>query len=293
MVIQISPWKYTLSWKLKKLNKFPAIVYNDALTSEPEISSEHTVSPLNDGQINFGILFDEFDDEDYIGMYDKDSFSYKLISVNDFKTDSENDIDEVDLPHNNVIEQLDSDIDYNIDTQSLEFNEDFKITHDIHREPLNMEDYLIIIEVVIQKHFYEGMPLIFIIKNLYVSFAIPFDPKRFYKVGVCTRKLQRLIPVEEALSPIDSLQHFRERHAEGRKRRAKMSGGHFVGWLVEYFRLVTDEGLIGLTMIAQRQPVATARAHKGTKGAPVVDEDVQAVLAPQPPPVTAPTRTMP
>ncbi|GKB28852.1 hypothetical protein Tco_0868253 [Tanacetum coccineum] len=67
-----------------------AIVYNDAFTSEVTLSCEPTVSPLNDNKIEFRISFDEFDDEDYTVIYDKNSFSYKIISVNDLKTDSEN-----------------------------------------------------------------------------------------------------------------------------------------------------------------------------------------------------------
>nr|GEY72456.1 hypothetical protein [Tanacetum cinerariifolium] len=85
----------------------------------------------------------------------------------------------------------DSGIDGNIDTQSHEFNKDFKTNHDILRESTNMEDYLIIVKVVIQKHFQEGLPFIFMIKNLYVSFGIPFDPKWFYKDGGYMMKLRR------------------------------------------------------------------------------------------------------
>ncbi|GJZ61015.1 hypothetical protein Tco_0617152 [Tanacetum coccineum] len=92
--------------------------------------------------------FDESDDEDYIFIYDKIVFSYKLVSVNDLKTDSENGIDEVSIPPNDVvIKQIDNDIDYNVDTQSYKFEEDFETNHDIHSEPSNMEDYLIIIKV--------------------------------------------------------------------------------------------------------------------------------------------------
>nr|GEW41415.1 hypothetical protein [Tanacetum cinerariifolium] len=91
-----------------------------------------------------------------------------------------------------MIEQLDNNIDYNVDTQSHEFKENFETNHDIHGEPSDMEGYLIIIKVMIQMRFHEGMPLIFIIKDLYVPFGILFDPKRFYKDGICTRKLRRL-----------------------------------------------------------------------------------------------------
>ncbi|GJY45833.1 hypothetical protein Tco_0434896 [Tanacetum coccineum] len=77
--------------------EFPAIVLNDALTSEVTPSYEPTVSPLNDNKIDFRISFDESDDEDYMVIYDKNSFSYKIISVNNLKTDSENDNDKVNM----------------------------------------------------------------------------------------------------------------------------------------------------------------------------------------------------
>ncbi|GKD31116.1 hypothetical protein Tco_1241894, partial [Tanacetum coccineum] len=139
---------------------FAAIVYKDALVSDHEISSEPT-------------------------------FSYKSIFVNDLKTDLENDNDEVNISSDDVaIEQSDSGIDANVDTQPHEFNKGFKMNHDIHRRSFNMKDYLIIIKVMIQKHFHVGMPLIFMIKNLYVPFGIPFDPKRFYKDGAYTKNCE-------------------------------------------------------------------------------------------------------
>ncbi|GKB10585.1 hypothetical protein Tco_0844508 [Tanacetum coccineum] len=78
--------------------ELPAIVFNDSLTFEETPSSEPTVSPLNDSKIDFRISFDKSDDEDYTVIYDKNSFSYKIISVNDLKTDSKNDNDKVNMP---------------------------------------------------------------------------------------------------------------------------------------------------------------------------------------------------
>ncbi|GJR84929.1 hypothetical protein Tco_0155714 [Tanacetum coccineum] len=78
--------------------EFPAIAYNDALTSEVALSYEPTVSPLNDNQIDFRTSFDESNDEDYTVIYDKSSFSYKIIYVNDLKTDSKNNNDKVNMP---------------------------------------------------------------------------------------------------------------------------------------------------------------------------------------------------
>ncbi|GJV24480.1 putative ribonuclease H-like domain-containing protein [Tanacetum coccineum] len=70
-------------------SEFPTIVLDD--TSREALSWEPTVSPLNDNEIDFRISFDESNDEDYTVIYDKNSFSYKIISVDNLKTDSEND----------------------------------------------------------------------------------------------------------------------------------------------------------------------------------------------------------
>ncbi|GKC47876.1 hypothetical protein Tco_1065598, partial [Tanacetum coccineum] len=78
--------------------EFPAIVFNDNLTSNETLSCEPTVSSLNDNEIDFRISFDESDDEGYTVIFDKNSFSYKIISANDLKTDSENDNEKVNMP---------------------------------------------------------------------------------------------------------------------------------------------------------------------------------------------------
>nr|GEV76580.1 hypothetical protein [Tanacetum cinerariifolium] len=78
--------------------EFPAIIFNDSLTSEVKLTRKPTVSTLNENKIDFRISFDESDDEDYTVTYDKNSFSYKIIFVNDLKMDSKNDNDKVNMP---------------------------------------------------------------------------------------------------------------------------------------------------------------------------------------------------
>ncbi|GJU94991.1 hypothetical protein Tco_1319747 [Tanacetum coccineum] len=78
--------------------KFSAIVLDNTLTSDAALSCGPTVSPLNDNEIHFRISFDESDDEDYTVVYDENSFSYKIISVNNLKTDFEKDNDKVNMP---------------------------------------------------------------------------------------------------------------------------------------------------------------------------------------------------
>ncbi|GJR23970.1 hypothetical protein Tco_0972497 [Tanacetum coccineum] len=72
--------------------EFPAIASDATLSCEP------TVSLLNENEIDFRISFDESDDEDYMVIFDNNSFSYKIIYVDNLKTDSKNDNDKVNMP---------------------------------------------------------------------------------------------------------------------------------------------------------------------------------------------------
>ncbi|GJR60312.1 hypothetical protein Tco_1502474 [Tanacetum coccineum] len=78
-------------------NKFPDIAFDDSLTSGETLSCEPTVSSLDD-EIDFKISLDDSDDKDYKVIFDKNSFSYKIISTNDLKTNSENDNEKVNMP---------------------------------------------------------------------------------------------------------------------------------------------------------------------------------------------------
>nr|GEX39410.1 hypothetical protein [Tanacetum cinerariifolium] len=131
--------------------------YIELEAKRAQISSEHAVSPLNDDRIDFRILFDESDDEDYICIYEKNSFSYKLISVNDLKTDSKKDINEVNLPHNDVIvEQLEDIVDVNVPMESHEFNEDFETNRDIYHESHSLRPQAVLQGWCLRKEFAEA-----------------------------------------------------------------------------------------------------------------------------------------
>ncbi|GKA34505.1 hypothetical protein Tco_0720934 [Tanacetum coccineum] len=87
-----------------------------------------------------------------------------------------------------------------------------------------------------------------------------------------------------------------KRHTKGRKSSAMLLGGHFIRRLAHHFGLVSDDWLRGLSVGAERQPVAAAAALGGAEDAPDIDEGAQAVPAPvhaPPPPPLAVGRTMP
>ncbi|GJW56349.1 hypothetical protein Tco_0103080 [Tanacetum coccineum] len=76
-----------------------------------------------------------------------------------------------------------------------------------------------------------------------------------------------------------------QRHIEGRKSGARLSGGHFIKRLAHHFGLGTE-----------RQSVAAVTALGGVEDAPYVDKGAQALPAPihaPPPPPPAAGRTMP
>ncbi|GJU96169.1 hypothetical protein Tco_1320925 [Tanacetum coccineum] len=75
--------------------EFPAIIINDAFAPQDALQCKSQVSTPFNGGIDFRISFDESDDEDYIIICDKNSFSYKMIYVNNLKTDSEKDNEKV------------------------------------------------------------------------------------------------------------------------------------------------------------------------------------------------------
>ncbi|GKA22491.1 hypothetical protein Tco_0708453 [Tanacetum coccineum] len=110
--------------------EFPAIVFNDTLTSEATLSCEPTVSSLNNDEIDFRISFDESDDEDctltkstlspqHIDEFNlkdetslsecdeeeqnvlnfNDLFPFNVVYPDDLKSDKDNDDDKIDIEH--------------------------------------------------------------------------------------------------------------------------------------------------------------------------------------------------
>ncbi|GJY31919.1 hypothetical protein Tco_0415414 [Tanacetum coccineum] len=78
--------------------ELPAIVIDDTVTPQDALPCKSQVStPVND-EIDFKISFDDSDDENYTIICDINSFSYKMISVNNLKTDSENDNEKAGIP---------------------------------------------------------------------------------------------------------------------------------------------------------------------------------------------------
>ncbi|GJX54261.1 hypothetical protein Tco_0282630 [Tanacetum coccineum] len=247
--------------------EFPDIVFNDELSSEKTLSCEPTISSLNNNEIDFRISFDESDDEDYIVIFDKNSFSYKIISVNDLKTDSENDNEKVNMhsfpslePKVSCFDNLDFFKDFENDFPTIVHNDALTSKSDLLTEPTlspqhidaydlkdetsfseydeveqsvlyfndlfpfniiypdnlktdkdNDDNEINIIQssgdvnIMAWNYLNNGM-LLNLIKNLYVPFGIPFNPKR--KIGLQER-IRRIRAIRHmALPPRDQRHQY-------------------------------------------------------------------------------------
>ncbi|GJS68917.1 hypothetical protein Tco_0683482 [Tanacetum coccineum] len=180
------------------ITEYPVIVFDD--TFDAALSCKPTVSPLNNNEIDFKISFDESDDEDYMVIFDENSFSCKIISVNNLKTDSENENDKVNIPSSpsleptiGYIDDLDFFKDYENEFPTIAYNDLMSKSNPLI-EASDNDDNIDMTQPsrsnVIDIDTNGWMPLN-LIKNLYVPFGISFDPKRFYKDGAHTRILRR------------------------------------------------------------------------------------------------------
>ncbi|GJS51889.1 hypothetical protein Tco_0625251 [Tanacetum coccineum] len=96
-----------ISWRLDDDNindlrifetRFPAIVYDDALTFESCFSSETTVSPQHVDELIWKneTSLSEYDDEKYNVISYNDLFLFNIIFADELKLDTDNDDDKID-----------------------------------------------------------------------------------------------------------------------------------------------------------------------------------------------------
>ncbi|GKE97628.1 hypothetical protein Tco_0020979, partial [Tanacetum coccineum] len=80
-------------------NEFPAIVYNDALTSKSDFLTEPTLSPqhINEFDLKNETSLSKCEDEEQNVLYFNDLFSFNVIYPDDLKSDTDNDNDKIDI----------------------------------------------------------------------------------------------------------------------------------------------------------------------------------------------------
>ncbi|GJZ18568.1 hypothetical protein Tco_0554691 [Tanacetum coccineum] len=80
-------------------NEFPAIVYNDALTSKSDFLTEPSISPqhINVFNLKNETSLSECDEKEQNVLYFNDLFPFNVIYPDDLNSDKDNDIDEIDI----------------------------------------------------------------------------------------------------------------------------------------------------------------------------------------------------
>ncbi|GJX24491.1 hypothetical protein Tco_0228936 [Tanacetum coccineum] len=165
-------------------NEFPAIIYNDALTSKSDFLTEPTVSPQHIDEFNLKdeISLSECDEEEQNVLYFNDLFPFNAIYPDELKSDTDNDDNKIDIKQSlggNVINTDD-------DAYAHGSNKLLKTRHDKSNKFFNAETFIkeLNVNIMTWNHLNKGMSFIFLINNLYVPFGIPFNPKLFYKDGI-------------------------------------------------------------------------------------------------------------
>nr|GEW53384.1 hypothetical protein [Tanacetum cinerariifolium] len=80
-------------------NEFPAIVYNDALTSKSDSSTEPVEIPhrIDEFDLKPETSLSEYDEKEQNILYFNDLFPFNIIHPNDLKSDKDNADDKIDI----------------------------------------------------------------------------------------------------------------------------------------------------------------------------------------------------
>ncbi|GJX52771.1 hypothetical protein Tco_0281140 [Tanacetum coccineum] len=141
--------------------------YNPQHIDEFDLKDETSLSKYNEVEQNI--------------LYFNDLFPFNIIYPDDLKSDKDNDDNKI-----NIIRTLGG----NENTQGLKRL--LKASHDKINKIFIMERFVMELDVNIMAwNYLNNVMLLNLIKNLYVPFSIPFDPKRYYKDDVYTRILRR------------------------------------------------------------------------------------------------------
>ncbi|GKE41471.1 hypothetical protein Tco_1468755 [Tanacetum coccineum] len=172
-------------------NEFPAIVYNNAQMFKSDLLTEPILNPqhINEFNLKDEASLSECEEEEQNVLNFNDLFPFNVIYPNDSKSDKDNNNDKVDIEHSLgdlSIKLLPDVINTDVGAYAHGPNKLLETSHDTSNKFFKTETFIkeLNFNIMTWNHLNKGMPFIFLIKNLYVPFGIPFDPKLFYKDGI-------------------------------------------------------------------------------------------------------------
>ncbi|GJR30483.1 hypothetical protein Tco_1106715 [Tanacetum coccineum] len=172
-------------------NKFTVIVYNDAQKSKLNFLTEPTLSPQHIDEFNLKdeTSLSECDEEEQNVLNFNDLFPFNVVYPDDLKSDKDNDDDKIDIEHSLgdlSVKPLPDVINTDVGAYAHGSNKLLETSHDTSNKFFKTETFIkrLNFNIMTWNHLNKGMSFIFLIKNLYVPFGIPFDPKLFYNDGI-------------------------------------------------------------------------------------------------------------
>ncbi|GJX14749.1 hypothetical protein Tco_0206507 [Tanacetum coccineum] len=150
-------------------------VYNWETAMYAKICPQH----IDEFNLKDETSLSECDEEEQNVICFNDLFPFNVIYPDDSKSDKDNDDDKIDIKQpsrGNVINT-----DNGAYAQGL--NKLLETSHDKSNKIFKTETFIkeLNVDIMTWNHLNKRMSFIFLIKNLYVPFGIPFDPKLFYK----------------------------------------------------------------------------------------------------------------
>ncbi|GJY47087.1 hypothetical protein Tco_0436150 [Tanacetum coccineum] len=156
-------------------NEFLAIVYNDAPTSKSDLLTKPILSLQHIDEFDFNdeTALSEYDKEEQNILHFNDLFPFNIIHPNDLKSEKDNDDNEIDIIQSSR---------GNMNTQGS--NMLLETSHDTSNKFFKTGNFIKELNVkIVTCNYLNNRMLLNVIKNLYVPFGNPFDPKLFYKDG--------------------------------------------------------------------------------------------------------------
>ncbi|GKD41186.1 hypothetical protein Tco_1261393 [Tanacetum coccineum] len=308
--------------------EFPAIVYNDALTSKSNFLTEPTLSPqhIDEFDLKDETSLSEYDEVEQNVFYFNDLFPFNIIYLDDLKPDKENDDNKIDItqPPGDMAPLPPRDhrhlwLQYQVEGYTKEIVHDFEDRLEtIFGRQVNRVHVLDFegLTPKMRQDLAERSRMYLRIKS---EMGLDVADTLCFQLGGARRSMtwrqfilalglhtaeemtedrfeaywsgsERVIPDKGNLTFLGGDRHLK-RHAEGRKSDARLSGGHFIGLLAHHFGLVSDDRLRGLSVVTHELPLIDM--GELVKLNIYVDEGAQAVLAPvhAPPPPPPPPAT--
>nr|GEU79634.1 hypothetical protein [Tanacetum cinerariifolium] len=274
--------------------KFPAIVFDNTI-----ISSGSKVCPPNESKFDFIISLDESDDEDYTVIFDVNSFSYKMIFVNNLKkTDSGNG---EPLPPNFTVDCFD-DLDYFNDFENyflaIVYNDGLTSNQILKLNLLYDFFDMALLPPADQRypwlryevegytpgivHSYEqrlktiwSRPVnrVHVLDFAGLTPEMRLDLVVRLRMAYSGEEQQEEDDMETVYFGIritytegDDRGQYLFRHAERRKSKARLSGGHFIGRLAMHFRLPKDQRGSRLLRLVPMRTMRLSESRGGRQG---------------------------